>query len=249
MMQGAFYTRMALIATICAALSGATYFFMYQLFSIHRYATSLDPLLSPETHTALITHIEKIPIKADVTKKQRVQKILSEFPYVESVVLTLIAPGILHYEIAAAQPLIVLNNEYVLTNTARVFPMHIFSSHSVKLLPTMQVKKLENMSESELHALVDVAHNIRSLLAWHYTITCLDQFRFHFIDKKDPSFSILADAHSIPTRELLQRCMRCKQKITQEPSKHKKVPTRWVADVRFNNQIIFYQEREGVFHA
>lgn len=207
-----------------------------RLFLITHYELIVDSLLTNETQIAIEQHLQHSNWRRN---PHELTKTLSDrFACIKKVSTQILPPSLLRITIEAEQPTLAVNNRYVITHSGKVIPDHSFLRHRVIMLPHIRMRTLSPdapLLSNELK--ICLAHLTPQLLT-SYAITIESETTIWLNDMNTP-IDILTSVASMPDHTMIAQCNRVVQSLTpEEESPTTDTAERWIADIRFNKQII-----------
>lgn len=217
------------------------------LFSVDRYVFAFDPLLAGTTQTSIKKFVENRPSFKKSCPALIAEELKKNFPCIEIVALELIAPRVLHVDIAATKPLVTINKNLVLADCQMVLSRELFASHRIDRL--YDVKSMHIPALDKPHAaLTESVKKLLPRLFSFYNVLWNDEFEVVLCDKHNPGFSIICNADTIPNTQTLNHCEQLKAAIVQQGTAGHPPQQQWAADVRFDKQIILFSTKGGRTH-
>ncbi len=233
-------------------LCGATYalamFIGNGLFGVERYALRVDDRIVTSLNAELAAHVQNFTCGLRVRPDISAQEIQKQFPWIQSVSFHRIPTKEMRVAVIADDPQIKVNTG-VITHHLRVLPAVTFTVTALSQIPTLEVK----FPHAERHEIPDSfvphAKTLTDQRFSAYTITWIDEYCARLTDAEQPHFSILFNAYSIPDEAMFAHCLSIKQQLEERGSfAGRNKGTRWVADVRFERQVIVFSEKGGIAH-
>lgn len=201
-----------------------------------------DALLADQTCFAL-THFIKtntIPLETD----SFCQTLISQFPCVAAYELEKNASGDRVCTLEAAQPILTINNEWVLTHDGRLATVNSFNDCATHSLRNII---MPNFSVSD--ALCAAIPKLSPELFQSYNVIWINDQESLLCDRLQPNFSIRFNVDSVAQSSILQQCSVIKNDLESRgffaSTSSKKKPQHWIADIRFKNQIVISRNVEG----
>ena len=217
------------------------------LFSVDRYVFAFDGLLAPTTQTNIKDFIEKNAAFKRSSSAVIASELKKTFPCVEMVALELVAPRVLHIDIAATKPLVTINKNQVLVESNKVLDRGFFTVHRIDHLYDVQLAHIPALGE-QCTVLTQAVQKLLPSFFSQYTVMWNDEFELALRDKNMPDFSIICNADTIPDFKVLEHCQQLKNTIVQQGTAGHNVDQQWIADVRFDKQIILFSTKGGRTH-
>lgn len=141
--------------------------------------------------------------------------------------------GLVHTSLESHNPLLIMNNDMVLTEHQQLLPRAWWDE-----------KQLSRLHEFSCEASLYDAQQLSCLTKLppatfaFYRLVVQDQFAYVLQDKQQSRFSIKFHSASVPTSTVLAQCADIKTELEAQGAFAGKKGRLWVADVRFAKQII-----------
>ncbi len=188
---------------------------------------------------------EKIDYKKN-SLKNIAQQIKTQFPYIKHVSITQI-PKILLIDLQILEPRFAINEGYVLLDLNRIESSEVFKKNIVSELPSVKIDTFTDNSEQLDPLCYESLNVIPEELRVNYSCYLRNNHEILFTHKKQPQFVILADLHSVNNLQKLNLCNKVKHEMELRKSFTPKMSTKWIVDIRFDNQVIVFS-RGGKGH-
>ncbi len=238
-----FYIRSRFIMSVLGvgALVASCLWLNHQLFTINRYIFSFDQTISDKTQQKIAAYVEANQLSI-FNGPAIADAIQERFSFVHNVTLSYLPIGVVCVEIIADQPEYWINNTQVITRKGSLYAKKVFTKHNLALLPSIAISFDEDQQAlpTRLH---DVVTNLPSHVFTTYDFEWDTEHIIWLRDKEKPQFAIVFAADQLPTEKVLFGCTQIKQVLHQRLALECK--THWVADIRFNDQIIVYKGLGG----
>ncbi len=226
---------------ICIVGAGVVFHKAYRSVFAVRYVTySFDDTIAPETQQDIIAQVALFQNNGRYNPKTVIETITKQFACVKSVSVHCLACNAAEVTVTAHEPLIRINNDYVLTNAKTVVPYVSYAPYvltSLSLLSMTDPVPYE-CSDAMMGA---VKRCIKDRIFERYTLCWVNEHELRFGDLNDQSFSLICDSVSLPDCTKLVSYEKLKNSVKARGSSQK----RWVADMRFDNQIIMSGDKGG----
>jgi hypothetical protein len=216
------------------------------LFAIKRYELRVDDRIVPALNEQLATHVKSLPLGIRVWPEHKAQEIQKQFPWIKSVSFFRTPAQTMRVSVVIDEPVIKVN-EAILTKS-RVFPASTFTQTQIAALPTLSVHFPIATDRADIPpAFIPHAQTFATELFAPYSITWFDAYTARLTDKEQPNFVIQFNAQSIPDAKMFAHCATIKKLLQERGSfEGRKKQTRWIADIRFERQLILFSEDKGV---
>jgi hypothetical protein len=209
-----------------------------------RIVVTADSIL----HESISATISDYLVEHDLFKKSSLAALTDDIkkqsPAIAHVTSERCPPHTIHVHLHACKPMISINDTVVLATNQTYVPQKLFVSCVIKECTAItyheEIKALTDFSP----ALTTGSHQLRIDALKNYTIDWHNDHYTRLHNAHTPQFSIICSADSLPTNELIKQCEQIEQKITMQSARTKK-KQHWVADIRFRDQIVVYNEEKG----
>jgi len=212
-------------------------------FLLHpqQYAVVCDAAFSKIVQTNITDYIQNNELLKASSLSVLNDQIKKQFSCIASITSELYAPGVVQVCVQAVKPVLSVNQSFVLSHAGDCFSKELFTPVSVKQLPDLTVRAVgDNDISAGLRRASAVLSS--SLFDTHAVVWESDHAAY-LHDKQDPWFAIICSAESLPNDQMLSKCEQLKKDLSV---KKRMSQDCWVADVRFDNQIVVYSEKRGV---
>jgi len=222
------------------------------LFSISGFACQMDKTISQAHSHDIITFLHEQKQLRSFSLQKLSDTLKQQFPLVRSIKLNQQASGILHLQIDFFSPQLIVNQDYILADCGLLFDTQAFSSQTVSGCPAITIKseKIGDKANSEIkEGIARTCKNILSLLPKacfaEYNIVWEDATKSWLYDKKNNNFAIVFNDFKIPNQKILSACNHLRKQLKHQESLCNEGTTRWIADIRFKDQIVLFNEDRG----
>ena len=227
------YTGFALLCFAIISLKQLS----FSLFSVDRFTYAIDSLVTESTQQDIITYVQQIPKNQSLSFQELAYKIKKQFSFIDKITIEYLAPGIVYIAYNAQKPLSVINNSLILTEQGYLYNKDIFLSLIIKQLPHITLPSLQkNITQS----LVTIINNIEPVIFSQFTLSWINDAKICLYDKEHRQFSIIFNKNQLPNEKLLNHCAYIKQGL-QEQNIFTNTKKHYVADIRFEDQIVVYR--------
>lgn len=246
MKMNAYHVRLGMyvgIVLMMCAIAGAV---ITVIFGVRRYSYACDSSISQTTHNAFTQQlrslhhgwVHELPVLANSFKKQHL--------WIDTISLQRTSFNTIHATIAPDVPLARIRNK-VITKHHRIIDDSVFAADLLEKIPTLHITF--NMFAD--HILLPFLDQVESWVTPHllnYQIYWKDEYEVYLTEAQNTRFVILCNAQQIPTQALLDACASLKAMLDERGSFRGRTTTHWVADVRFEHQIVLYCQKGGSFY-
>lgn len=233
--------------TVSCLLFFALYRFASQLFIPKTISFSFDHQFSDATKKQCAALIKKeLPPLYAATLKNNLKPII---PALKSLTLRFSPAYSMHVKVYAQQPLITINNKYVLATDGTLIDQKHFEAQVLERLPALNAHPDFEISTTPETEMADFVSALPRFIFEQYTIIWHNKTYILLEDKRD-DFTILALHTTRFDENLLNYIAQIKNIIEEKkalrPAKKTQKSSTWQADVRFRDQIVLsHTERRG----
>jgi len=235
------------------------------IFSIEGYACKFDGLVSQSHKNKIFDFINVHNNFKYCSLGVISKKIKEQFKCVKSIEAFQLANGVLNLNFTVYVPKFVINKNYVMTENKSLFKKNIFEQEA--LLECMGLKITNFDFESGISdACMQMIFGLPKVCFEKYNITRESETRSYMRNMQQSNFIILFSDELFPDENILIGCDELKKRLGEQgafdakPSlrqgfggRHawtpckagRKAKARWVADVRFKDQIVLCKEVRG----
>ena len=242
------HIRLISYTTLSAAFSALVLFIISAVFGIQQYDLRVDDRIVPALNAQLAAHVQNLPHGVRVTPNLSADLIQKKFPWIKSVSFFRIPTKTMQVAVALDEPQLRVNGA-VITEQSHVVPASTFMPAAIEGLPKLEITFTESDYDMLPDHFVPHAHTFTDERFLPYTISWIDEYTARLTDKEQPQFTILFNAHVIPDAGMFAHCSSIKQLLQERGSfGGRNKDTRWVADIRFERQVIVFSEKGGIAH-
>lgn len=159
------------------------------------------------------------------------------FPILQSSLLQKFPSKNVTLTVRSSRPFCTLNGDLVLSDDGKLLSKELFSISSLKDKPNISTTTTDE-SNVLVHDLIHIPLELFEQFSFTWNSAC----ELWLKDKKSP-FSIVCVAHCLPDKKKLAQCKMVQRILEQRGTPVRKVPVHWVADIRFDKQIIVFSKR------
>ncbi len=208
--------------------------------AIRYISYSFDPQLSAN----ICADIEKQVALLECDGKYQVsvvmQDLLRIFPDIERIDIRSLPYNMAEISIVAPDPVIQINDSHVLTQNRAIISSDFYACYVLEHLPKVSVSS-EISKEVSKEVMAAIQRSIKERLFDHFMVSMQDEQEWYLQDKKDPSFTICCNASCLPIGTVREVCDQLKETV----KKNSTSKIAWVADVRFDHQIVLSRYKGG----
>lgn len=232
--------RLAVISLGIIGIISLIHALFITVFAIRYITYDFDERLSRQARIAIVSYIESCCCEG----RYNPAAILAELPEhctcIKSVALLQLPHHTAQLRVISFDPIVTVNNDKMLIENNAVISAAYYadfvknSLHKVTLANEVPAAFSVALTSS-------IREAIEEKLFDHYTFNIISHDQWHLQDKNDPAFTICCNAASMPHGALYQKYSQLKKKLRTKES----MKAAWIADIRFNNQIIVAMSTRG----
>lgn len=221
----------ALIGTI-----GLSYYAAQNIFAITEHRFLFDPALSVEKRHQIQTLVEQTD-----GSFRAIDQALRACPVIESIRIERSADNRQYFSCVAKRPSIALSTDRLLLASGTVVESDCYAQNVIARIPlvTMSSHAMQEVSPFLAQWLLQLTPELFE----RYRIAIYDDYHISLIDKQN-AFTIITSALVPITEEMRCVCERIfEQKMMTEQGTAR--PACYIADIRFENQIVLCSQKGG----
>ncbi|HEV2600708.1 MAG TPA: hypothetical protein VGT41_00285 [Candidatus Babeliales bacterium] len=231
-----------------SVLGGTLYIAQTNVFAVKAYLFSFSPVFAERAKQNIIDYVKQSSmstVSSPVAQNyQLTAAIKQQFSCVKRVATQLLPSGAMRVVIDAVEPVLCVNDTYLLAAESGCISKDLFIPSCIAQLPTIRCA-VGSGSDIPV-ALHQCKQKFSPALCNTYDVIWQDEFCIRLQDKQETKFSIICSAQCIPDQTCLLQCEQLKKTVFELSDARKAVRDKqWVADVRFNDQIVVYSEKKG----
>lgn len=202
-----------------------------------QYEICVDTVFSHMIQHEVIVYIESLDKRLALQPSLFVSTIKKQFPVIQSIKTSLIPPGIMKVICSACNPLCVVNENLLLVMPQTICPITHFQEHVVASLPSITVENsvLQSYNPKDL---ISMFKMLNKNIFDQYQVEVLASKNVIFKDKKQPLLSVVCRLDSISSKNLIMYGAYMRELLEARKSATKKTKDNFIADLRFEKQII-----------
>ena len=235
-----FHIRMLVLgggALMCIALA---YGAAQSLFAVNSYTFSYDPLIT----TACQDRIAHLIKKSKITNPCALQElILSQCNAIEAITVERSAHRSFHIELSSVVPALLLNDNWVLSQQGSIVPKHFFEDFAVAARAVITMPDVVPLHVS--WRFKQWLMNIDPALLQRYSISWVNDYQIFLQDKEHTNVSLVCSAQDQLDESRLAAWQRIQKELDERIPQKGGASTRWLADLRFDKQIIVCPSSQG----
>jgi len=211
------------------------------LFIPSDYTLETNSILSTQAIEQINNFIEQnIDFKNSLSLKKIASSLKEEFACIKRVAIRQLPTKKLHIQLSTYKPLFRLNNDCILLKSGIIEPLHSFNPQSIDKLQCITVHN----SAINKHQLSSPCYtcltNCSPSVFESFDFTWNNETELILHDKKQRRFSILGDINTLTDQQKLKLYTTLQHQIMNRNDYALNKGKKWIADFRFDNQIIIF---------
>ena len=211
-------------------------------------AFTLDKNFSQSTQLEIKKFIDDA-YKKSKNPSHLLPQIESKFIGVQSIIIDMQNPDILHFTIQAYQPIFLLNHEHAVCRCGKFFPISFFSQEKMAQLQNISFDGVP--TPKNLERIIRFFELLTDPILQDFSIRWIDKHAIWLDQKQGLDLSLLVGYEHVPTLQDIAQCRQLRGQIVDKPCKDKrgkpcKNKMTWVCDLRFDRQIVLFSTNKGV---
>lgn len=203
-----------------------------QCFDIH-----FDEMFSDIAKTEVTTFIESLDKRWALKTASFALIIKEQFPFIQSIQFRLVPPGTMKLMCKAYKPICIINQTLLLVLPQTLCSTAHFQETTWASLPNISVEQ-SLIKEYDPKALVSIVSAIGNDIFDQYHVTLCSQGNLVFDDKKQPRLSLICRFDKVPSKTLGTYGNYMREMLENRNAFSEKSAHNFVADLRFEKQII-----------
>lgn len=206
-----------------------------------RYITfSFDPQLSQSMCNAIKERVTLFQAHGMYNLDAIIEQLPNFFVAIKSLEIEQFPQHMALLTIKAFDPIVRVNDDRLLMENQAILPAGYYAHSTIASLQKIMVASpiLSSMSPSIMTAM---KRCLAEKIFDHYTVYLVSEHEWYLEDAKDPLFTLCCNASSLPVDMLHMAYNRLKNQIKKGEVSKKK----WIADMRFHDQIILSMNKGG----
>lgn len=175
------------------------------------------------------------------------------FPAIGKMALSQDASGSVSARVEAVSLYACINQDVVVAGDGRLLKKELFQDALVQSLNTLaipdlaaccvdgQVTGVKSLAPELLATLSELPQHLFD----RFSLSCRRHDAWLLVDKQEPRFAILFHGSHIPNEKVIAMCTKLKGTLDARGALVAQAKTGWVADVRFENQIVLFENAGG----
>jgi len=241
-------TIILLIATVVLCSFAIQRFTAYVLH-IDGFSFAIDKSISASHANDIITFVHNNKHMQGFSLPQIIVCLQKQFPVIEDIKTFRSADGILKVSVSSVKPTFVINKDYVISPDGMLLTKDLFSAEGTALCPAIEIKGLQckdvvshkKVPESFAVMLKKLPHRCFDT----YDVVWERETKSWLLDKHNGKFAIIFNDECVPNNMLLSACSKLKTELKSKGYFSCRRMERWIADVRFKDQIVLFKALGG----
>lgn len=198
--------------------------------------------IAPELHADLEQFVME---HVHCSQQEFLKKLKERFSFLHSVEVTRLPKKRIFFSTDIQDPVFRINNNQLLLADAQLIPQSWYQKSAYERLPVITVPAMQDdyFFREKLFLLRELPKEILSghEIVWH------DKTDAFLIFDDLQNCAIRFNADVLPTEQLYELCKEIVTEAKSRSLRRVKKPIYWIADIRFQKQIILYGDKEGDF--
>ncbi len=207
--------------------------------AVHYVTYSFDSQLSPSAQETISQFVRFFEYQGEYNPTAIVAQLPQEFPCIKSISVRHLPYHVAQVAVAAHDPVIRINDDCVLTEKQTIISNSYYALFVINELPELSVAAPVPSTVSE-QIMLAIKRCMKESVFEQYALSFVGEHEWYLCDKNDPSFTLVCDTETFPIQDRIATYQRVKKKIKNRVNAKK-----WMADVRFDNQIILSMGKGG----
>ncbi len=220
----------------------------HELGAVDAYSCHFCSVCSPSIQEKVRSYIAQEARLPSLSLAVVAHTLAEKFPSLKKVSCTKDGAKVVHIQCQSVQPFFCLNDTHVLADADRVLEKECFSPESLSSLPIIEVVAVSQGMPVLSSQAKEGMHHISRELFDRYQMTWIDDTQIWLREKNSPSFSLVFHTNSLPDEKIMSECEKIKKEFESSGLISPQGKKRWVADIRFANQIILSADTGGRFN-
>lgn len=225
-------------------LSAKLCIYFAHVCSIDECVVSVEGSASTMVAADAVEYVHAQWPKSSLFFDQLCAQTMSKFDWIVSIDVALLPYRKAMIELVAYEPLYRINNDYVVTVTGKLLPKNNFDSLLVSALGHINIV-FSNNEPVLSDACRQFILAIPSSLLDTYQCVWESDTRVRLYDKQQTHFVIVCHPLMMPNEKMIQHCNALKGELVERCVFELPRAKTWVADIRFEDQIVVSQEKGG----
>jgi hypothetical protein len=196
-----------------------------------------DDVLVPEKQAEIQSFIDVVDKKFTLKQPELVACIRQEFPFIRSIKMHLIPPGVLELTFAVSEPLCIINDDMVVVPPKSLLPLSWFQEKFYNSLPIIAVDSFV-LKSVDVENLIALIKQLPQEICMNFALTLKTVDELLLTDKNEPRFSLVCRVDKMPMNELARYGSIVKSLLSSRGAFASKCINSWLADLRFEKQIV-----------
>ncbi len=205
-----------------------------------RYVTfAFDPQLSPALCDAIKKQVNLFVIDGVYNPEAILKNIPLVFTMIKKLDIKQFPTHVGLITISAFDPVIRINNDQLLLENQLLFSADYYAIYKVESLQKIHIA-LPIPAAVSSSIVTAMKQCLAEKIFDHYTVYVANEHEWYLKDIQDPLFTLCCNGESLPIDGIHLAYNRLKNHVKKRETK-----TKWIADVRFQDQIILSMDKGG----
>ena len=164
----------------------------------------------------------------------------AQYPFVDAITFSFLSDYTALVEICARRPILQINTTHIVMENYDIISADVYKIQYKAMLPRMQVTDVGALTASIAKKMCSCVDHVDDAILEQYDLQWHDETDVWLIKKTDTSVAFRIHADFVCTQQELAQGQQVLQLVREEREKTKKKKALWVADMRFEKQIVAY---------
>lgn len=232
----------AYIFTFLLVSASIVYFSKRSVIKTRFFVCEIDPVLSDATKKEIQQFVQPL---GQVCAQNVCNQLQEQFLCIKSTSYQLLADNSVQLNIIAYDPCCIVNQSHVLLDNDCIVSKDFFAEVITQNLSCVYMDSEEIANYEQTKLLSAFLQKITPEIIENYSIEWRDECMISLTDKQQKKFVIVCQADQAPDASMCIQCDQVKHELNEKGVFSHRTKTNWIADVRFENQIIVRADKGG----
>lgn len=198
--------------------------------------------IAPELHADLEQFVRE---HVQSSQQEFLKKLKERFSFLHSVEVTRLPKKRIFFSTDIQDPIFQINKNQLLLADSQLIPQSWYQKTAYEGLPVVTVPDMQD--DYFFREKLFVLRELPKKMLYKHEIVWHDKTDAFLIPDDLQGCAIRFNADALPTEKLYELCKEILLKANSRSLRRVKKPNYWIADIRFQKQIILYGDKEGDF--
>ncbi|HLE76184.1 MAG TPA: hypothetical protein VI521_00260 [Candidatus Babeliales bacterium] len=208
--------------------------------AIRYISYAFDPQLSGSLRTAIEQQVALLEHEGQYRVSVVMQELLRIFPTIKQMEIRSFPYNLAEISITIPDPVVKINTSHVLTDQQTIVPANYYAHYALDRLPSIYASELISESVST-EIMAALQKSIQDHIFDRFIVSIDSEQQWRLQDKDDPLMTICCNASSLSMGTVRELYGQLKELMKKKGT----TKTAWMADVRFNHQIVLSRYKGG----